>query len=113
MTFGRSEEAFASPSASSWAPSSAPEQPVTSKAAEHATITRSMLPTRDSPPRLVGAAPALPEGLFNPMFCTSPGYSSRFRHHDQHHRHPLQGSPFPGRATSVRDALRNIGNNLF
>src|ERR671917_304574 len=70
MMFGRSEEASASSSASSWAAASAPEQPVTSKAAEHARITRSIRPTRDSPPPLVGAAPALPESLFNLMFCT-------------------------------------------
>src|SRR5919112_6338080 len=68
MMFGRSEEASASSSASSWAASSAPEQPVTSKADKHARITRSILPTRYSPPPLVGAAPALPESLFNPRF---------------------------------------------
>src|SRR5919112_4628348 len=86
-----------------------PEQPATSKAAEHARITRSILPARDSPPPLVGVAPTLPESLFNAMFCTPPGYSSRFGNHDQHHRYPLQGSPFPGRTVSVRDATRNIG----
>src|ERR687890_579231 len=107
MMFGRSDEASASSSASSWAASPAPKQPVTSKAAEHATITRSILPTRDSPPPpLVGAAPALPESLFNPMFCASPGYFSRFGHHAQRHRYPLQGSPFPGGAASAYEGQR-------
>src|SRR5918995_2393041 len=70
MMFGRSEEDSASSfAASSWAASPGPEQPATSKAAEHARITRSILPARDSPPPLVGVAPALPESLFNPMLC--------------------------------------------
>src|SRR5215204_639956 len=111
MILGRSKEDSAS-SSSSWAASPVPEQPATSKAAEHARITRSILPARDAPP-LVGVAPALPESLFNPMFCTPPGYSSQFGHHDQHHRYPLQGSPFPGRAVSIRGATRNIGKSLF
>src|ERR671921_2846184 len=106
MMFGRSDEASASSSASSWAASPAPKQPVTSKAAEHATITRSALLAKDSQPLLVGAALALPESLFNPMFCASPGYFSRFGHHAQRHRYPLQGSPFPGGAASAYEVQR-------
>ena len=73
-----------------------PELPARSKAAEHATITRSALLAKDSQPLLIGAAPTLPEILSNPMFCIL-----------------FKGSPLPGRPVSVRSATRNVGKSPF
>src|SRR5919112_1074580 len=109
MMFGRSEGAFAT--SPFWAASPDPEQPTTSKAAEHTRITRSILPATDSLPPLVGRAPALPASLFNPTFCI-PSYQHYQRHHDQN-RYPLQGSPFPGRTTGVRGAAQYAGKGRF
>src|ERR671910_3859289 len=47
-----------------------PEQPARSKAAEHARITSSILPDKDSPP-LIGVTPALPEAYPTPCSVSS------------------------------------------
>src|SRR5215204_5998491 len=109
MMFGRSEGAFAT--SPFWAASPDPEQPATSKAAEHTRITRSILPATDSLPPLVGAGrPLYPQAYLTPR--SVPSYQHYQRHHDQN-RYPLQGSPFPGRATGVRGAAQYAGKGRF
>src|SRR5215217_4231292 len=73
IMLGRSAGGSAS---SSWGAPDAevldPEQPATSKAAEHARITRSILLAKDPLPLLVRQAPALPEGLTNLILALLP-----------------------------------------
>src|SRR5215210_120256 len=74
------------------------EQPARSKAAEHATITRSALLAKDSQPLLIGAAPTLPEGLSNLILILLPVWLV------------VPASPGPQRGTGdCRHELRRLG----